>query len=130
MTEEPYTLSPEARLSELYDLMDSKHVRHVPVVDEDGSLRGLATHRDLVHSTVGTDNDMTVTMQRELLDNYTVDEIMTREPETINPSDDLRTAASLMLENKFGCLPVVDGEKLVGILTESDFVRLTLESLD
>ena len=46
---------------------------------------------------------------------------------TVGPHEPLANAARLMLEQKVGCLPVVDGEKLVGILTESDFVRLALD---
>jgi CBS domain-containing protein len=52
-----------------------------------------------------------------------VEEVMVHEVETVEPTAPLSEAAALMLENKFGCLPVVEGDRLVGILTESDFVR-------
>jgi CBS domain-containing membrane protein len=56
-----------------------------------------------------------------------VKEVMSSSVVTIGPHEPLANAARLMLENKIGCLPVVDGEKLLGILTESDFVKLALE---
>ena len=57
-----------------------------------------------------------------------VREIMSTEVETVDPDVDLKAAAQMMLDNKIGCLPVVEGEHLVGILTEADFVRWYLEN--
>lgn len=66
-------------------------------------------------------------MQQEILRRRRVREIMATEVETVEPDEDLRTAAGMLLENKIGCLPVVEGEHLVGILAESDFVRRCVE---
>jgi CBS domain-containing membrane protein len=52
---------------------------------------------------------------------------MALEVETVEPDESLRAAAQMLLENKIGCEPVVEGEKLIGILTESDFVRRYVE---
>lgn len=122
MTENVFTLRPQDDLMALYDLMDTKHIRHVPIVDRDRDLVGLVTHRDLTRSALGTE-DAPLSLQREMLVRRKIREIMATEVETVEPDEDLKTAAELLIENKIGCLPVVEGTHLVGILTESDFVR-------
>ncbi len=122
MTEHVFTLRPQDDLMALYDLMDTKHIRHVPIVDRDKDLVGLVTHRDLTRSALGTE-DAPLSLQREMLVRRKIREIMATEVETVEPDEDLKVAAELLIENKIGCLPVVEGTHLVGILTESDFVR-------
>ena len=122
MTEQVFTLRPQDDLMALYDLMDTKHIRHVPIVDRDKDLVGLVTHRDLTRSALGTE-DAPLSLQRDMLVRRKIREIMATEVETVEPDEDLKVAAELLIENKIGCLPVVEGTHLVGILTESDFVR-------
>jgi CBS domain-containing protein len=91
-------------------------IRHLPVVRK-GQLVGLVTHRDLLRSAMSRDRRST-----------TAGDIMTRDPEAVRPSTSLVRAARLMLEKKFGCLPVVEHDnRLVGIITESDFVRFAAD---
>lgn len=123
MTERVFTLQPNDDLEALYDLMDTHHVRHVPVVDRDGDLVGLVTQRDLARSALGAQEVLPLSMQQDILRRRKVREIMATEVETVEPDENLKVAAEMLLENKIGCLPVVEGEHLVGILTESDFVR-------
>jgi CBS domain-containing membrane protein len=127
MTERVFTLSPVDSLVALEDLMDSRHVRHVPIVDREGDLVGLVTHRDLSRSVLGRLDDLPMSVERDLLRGRRIREIMTTEPETVEPETALKDAATTLLENKIGCLPVVEGVHLVGILTEADFVRDYLE---
>lgn len=128
MTDNVFTLRPHDDLASLYDLMDSKHIRHVPIVDREKELVGLVTHRDLSRSALGPQEDAPLSLQREMLRRRKVREIMATEVDTIEPDEDLRVAAEMLMENKIGCLPVVEGTHLVGILTESDFVRHYVES--
>ncbi len=123
MTDTVFTLRPQDDLAALYDLMDAKHIRHVPIVDRERELVGLVTHRDLSRSALGPQDDVPLSLQREMLRRRKVREIMATEVDTIEPDEDLRVAAEMLIENKIGCLPVVEGTHLVGILTESDFVR-------
>lgn len=123
MTSEVYTLRPPSRLSAAWDLMDVKHVRHVPIIDDDGDLVGLVTHRDLARCAWGLAGGLPLSNQRQIMDGIRVEEIMQVGVETTDPNAVLRDAAQIMLDNKFGCLPVVEGQTLVGILTEADFVR-------
>jgi CBS domain-containing membrane protein len=123
MTDTVFTLRPQDDLAALYDLMDTKHIRHVPIVDRERDLVGLVTHRDLSRSALGPQEDAPLSLQREMLRRRKVREIMATEVDTVEPDEDLRMAAQMLIENKIGCLPVVEGTHLVGILTESDFVR-------
>jgi len=127
MTQHVFTLRATDDLEALYDLMDTHHIRHVPVVDRDGDLVGLVTQRDLARSVLGGQDLLPLSVQQEILRRRTVREIMATEVETVEPDEELGTAAGMLLENKIGCLPVVEGEHLVGILTESDFVRRYVE---
>lgn len=127
MTERVYTLRENDRLLDLEELMSSRHVRHVPVVDRDGELVGLVTHRDLARGVLGRTQELPIGVEEDILRRRRVGEIMVTEPETIEPDTQLAEAAEIMLENKIGCLPVTEGTRLVGILTEADFVRDYLE---
>ena len=126
MTDRVFTVGPADDLESLCDLMDAHHVRHVPIVDREGDIVGLVTQRDLARSALGAQEFLPLSLQQEILRRRKVREIMATEVETIEPDEGLRVAAEMLLENKIGCLPVVEGEHLVGILTESDFVRLAL----
>ena len=127
MTEKVFTLRPGNNLATLYDLMDSKHVRHVPIVDSEEELVGLVTHLDLSRSALGRLEGLPLSAERDALSTKRIRDIMLTEPDTIEPDAALKDAAQILLENKVGCLPVVEGLRLVGILTEADFVRDFLE---
>lgn len=125
MTEEVVTVTVDTDLARVYDLMTSREIRHLPIVDYEGDLQGLVTHRDLVGRAA--DRDEPLAQWRAALRQRKVHEVMSRSVETTEPEQSLSSAASLMLEQKFGCLPVVEGRRVVGILTESDFVRYVAE---
>jgi CBS domain-containing membrane protein len=127
MTEKVFTLNGRDDLAALYDLMDTRRVRHVPIVDSEGELVGLVTDRDLSRSALGTVEELPLSVERDILRRRRIRDIMASEPDTIEPDATLREAAEILLENKVGCLPVVEGLRLVGILTEADFVRDFLE---
>ena len=111
------------------EVMEWKHIRHLPVINDDGELVGLLTHRDLLRVCVSSIADISRKEQDALLRGIPAEQIMTSGVLTVTPDSDVRAAAELMLERKIGCLPVVEGRKLVGILTEADFVRYLLEIL-
>lgn len=127
MTDRVYTLKSRDDLETLYDLMDSRRVRHVPIVDSEGELVGLVTDRDLSRTALGAVEELPLSVEREILRRRRIRDIMATEPDTIEPDSSLNEAAEMLLENKVGCLPVVEGLHLVGIITEADFVRDFLE---
>lgn len=116
MTRELITLKETQNLALADELLRLHRIRHLPVVRE-GKLVGLITHRDLLRAAAERRGDPS---HRPI---WAAD-IMVREVRTVRPDTPLRDAIGLMLDNKFGCLPVVgeDGA-LVGLLTEADLVR-------
>jgi CBS domain-containing membrane protein len=122
MTAQVHTVVQSASLAVVHSLMDDHDIRHVPVVDDEGSLVGLVSHRDVLRGTWGQLAKLPMGQRQQWLSEYTVGEVMVGSPHAVEADTDLIDAAELMLENKFGCLPVVQGTHLVGILTESDFV--------
>jgi len=127
MTERVFTLKPRDDLAALYDLMDFRHVRHVPIVDSEGELVGLVTDRDLSRTALGAVEELPLSVERDILRRRRIRDIMATEPDVIEPDARLQEAAAILLENKVGCLPLVEGLRLVGIITEADFVRDYLE---
>ncbi|MFT7522138.1 MAG: CBS domain-containing membrane protein [Kiritimatiellia bacterium] len=117
-------------LSVALDMLDENRIRHLPVVDEDGNLTGLLSHRDLARRALGLVDELPLQERRAILDERVVSEIMEHSPETADPSDTVLEVAERMVENKFGCMLVVEGRRLVGIITESDFVRLVLRQAE
>ena len=106
-----------------YQLMLDYRIRHLVVIDGDGDLVGVLTHRDLLRHSLIERAELAPSLQRHVMARIRVEEVMTSEVETAEPGQWLREAARMMFENKYGCLPVVEDARLVGILTESDFVR-------
>lgn len=126
MTRDLVTMGPGDTLAALRDRMYEHQIRHIPVVDEEGYLVGLVSHRDLLRNTLMERPGGSAYVEDSILEELRVEEVMTRQLEVGSPSMTLRDAARLMLDKKYGCLPVVDGQRLVGILTEADFLRVYL----
>ncbi|HEY7476392.1 MAG TPA: CBS domain-containing protein [Vicinamibacterales bacterium] len=124
MTTGVFAVSPEASISALQDLMDEKSIRHLPVVDADGTLVGLVSQRDLLRCQSALEEDLALSTRDDLLTATCAGDIMTRQVETIEADEDLALAARILLDNKYGCLPVFEEGILAGIITEADFVRL------
>ena len=123
MTEKIFALRADDDIQILRDLMDARNVRHVPAVDEEKNLVGLVSQRDLLRNIDPSASELPVGAQHAVLKRVKVSEIMTTDVETVEPEDDLAAAAQVMPDNKYGCLPVVEGGRVEGILTESDSVR-------
>jgi CBS domain-containing protein len=123
MTPDVVTISPGASIQALQDLMNDKFIRHVPVVDEEGTMLGLVSDRDLLRQTMGVDLSLPISTRREVFAAVRVADIMTQDVESVDVDAPVGEAASIMLENKFGCVPVIEEGLLAGILTEADFVR-------
>ena len=127
MTPVVKTLQRNDQLTIADDVMREQRIRHLPVLDEDGLVCGVVSQRDLFRGALAKALGYVQTAQQKMDSMLLVKEVMSTTVVTIGPHEPLANAARLMIENKVGCLPVLDGEKLVGILTESDFVKLALE---
>ena len=123
MTHRVVAVRPDNNLATLRDLMLDYEVRHMPVVNDGGKLMGLVSHRDLLRGSLIEQADVPSHMEQVVLERIQVREVMTENVETVGADADLRDAAEVMFVNKYGCLPVTEKSRLVGILTESGFVR-------
>lgn len=111
-------------LSKAEEMMRAARVRHVLVVDEDGALQGVLSQRDVFHGGLLKALGYGTRARQQALDTLRVKDAMTAEPVTTTPGTLLQVAAQTMAERKVGCLPVLRGEQLVGILTEGDMVMV------
>lgn len=127
MTPVVKTLQRNDQLTIADDVMREQRIRHLPVLDEEGVVCGVVSQRDLFRGALAKALGYGQTAQQKMHSMLLVKEVMSTSVVTIGPHEPLANAARLMLENKVGCLPVLEGEKLVGILTESDFVKLALD---
>jgi acetoin utilization protein AcuB len=128
MTKNPLVMTPAETIGQADELMTENRIRQLPVVDE-GALLGIITDRDirsfLAQSALVEPEERTKALRTK------VSEIMTAEPLTLAPDDDLREAIELLIEEKIGGIPVVDqAEGLVGIVTYVDVLRCFLNRLE
>jgi CBS domain-containing membrane protein len=129
MTRDVVTLTEDESLAHAQRCMARGRIRHLPVVRE-GMLVGLVTHRDLLAASFSIFAEVETSEQRRVFDTVRVVEAMHRDVVTVSPGLPVSKAARILLENKYGCLPVVDDDQLLqGIVTEADFLRLTVQLL-
>jgi len=122
MTPSPITTGPDTPVLEARQLMIQKRIRHL-LVAEAGKLLGIVTDRDIRLNLPSPATSLSVWEVNYLLARMTVESAMTTSVVVISPRHDAKEAASLMLDHKIGALPVVDGGRLVGIITETDLLR-------
>ncbi|HSE05556.1 MAG TPA: CBS domain-containing protein [Methylomirabilota bacterium] len=117
------TARPGTPVLEARQLMLKARIRHLLVTEEDGRLLGIVTDRDIRLNLPSQATSLSVWEINHLLTKLTVGEVMTRSVITIGPDREARDAAVLMLDHTVGALPVMDGGRLVGIVTEADILR-------
>jgi CBS domain-containing protein len=127
MTKEVSTLGRNDTLDFADDIMTLERIRHLPVLDE-GRVVGVVSQRDLFRSALAAALGYGEKAQKRLLRTIRVKEVMSEPAITVSPEAPAKEATRLMLERKIGCLPVVEGRTLVGIVTETDILRY-VESL-
>ena len=122
MVEDVATLDINEELSLADDIMKLGRIRHMPVVD-DGVLAGIISQRDLYKASLASAMGFGEKAKRDFLKSLKVKEIMITDVITISPEADIKEAGKIMLDKKIGCLPVVEGSKLAGLITETDILR-------
>jgi CBS domain-containing protein len=118
-----FTVQKDDIISLVAEMMDWRKIRYMPVEDKSGQLIGLVTSRILLRYFAQKENPM----QKEL---YTVEDVMIKDPITISAEATIMEALDKLRSNKIGCLPVVKGKELIGVITEMDFLRITGRLLD
>lgn len=127
MTQEVVTVGPSQMLSDVVEAMRRRKIRHLPVI-ESGKLVGIVTDRDVkraLPSVFSGDQDE----YDRVLNETPVDKVMTRDPYTVGPRDEIKDALKVMIERKIGAVPVVSNGALIGIVTDIDYLKAFLKTL-
>lgn len=127
MTRAVITVPPTVPVTTARSLMSRERIRHLLVIEGE-RLVGMVTDRDIRLNLASPATSLSVWELNYLLARLTVGEVMTRSVLIVDPARDARDAARIMLDHRIGALPVVDGDRVVGILTETDLVRAFAES--
>lgn len=126
MTSNPYTVSPDTTIAEALELMRHNGIRKLPVV-KGGELVGIVTEREMLEVSPSKATTLSVFEVNYLLGKTKVSQVMTKDLVTITPDSLLEEAALLMRDNNISTLPVLEGERLRGILTETDIFNAFIE---
>ncbi len=122
MMASPVTLAPGDTLDLANDIMSLGRIRHIPIV-EDSRIAGILSQRDLFGAAVGIVLGLKGKEQKDLLKSFRIKEVMRHPVITVSPDASVKEAAQLMAEKKIGCLPVVEGDNLVGLVTLTNILR-------
>ena len=129
MTPDPTTLGPDEALLQAVLTVRSLSIRHIPIV-ENGELVGLLTDRDLGRASPSILGRTSPEEYNQVFQQNNIRRIMVKHPVTVAPDSLLGDAVALLHDNKWGCVPVAEDGKLVGILTMTDVLRYTLTTLE
>ena len=127
MTTDLITVSLSTSLAEARLLMQDYRIRHLPVTNDGGELVGLLTQSDVLAATdsILRDDDNRIRAREKL-----IQDVMVTKVATVDENASLRQAALFLEKHRIGCLPVVSEEKLVGIITDTDFVGVAINLLE
>ncbi|PKF81030.1 acetoin utilization protein AcuB [Vibrio sp. vnigr-6D03] len=128
MTRSPHTLLRSHSLQDAKNLMAEHDIRHVPIIDTDSKLLGVISQRDVLATQ---ESVLTKETQAGSFTLATpIDKVMVSKVIAVSPKAGLRESAIYMQKHKIGCLPVVEHGKLVGIITDTDFVGIAINLLE
>jgi len=128
MAREVVAIERDASLRRARRIMDNRQIRHLPVVEK-GRLVGLISDRDIRAAAPSSAASMAPEAREEFLDQLKVGHVMTKQVLTATPETPIEEAALLMRQHKIGCLPVLEENLLVGIITETDIFGVLIEVL-
>lgn len=129
MTRNPVTTTPDTAVPDALRLMRERKVRRLPVLDAHGRLAGIVSDKDLLLVAPSPATSLAIWEIPDLLGKLKIEKVMTREVITVAEDTPLEEAARIMADRKIGGLPVVRGQALVGIITETDLFKSFLELL-
>jgi CBS domain-containing membrane protein len=129
MSRDVLTIDESESLKAAEEIMEAARIHHLPVVSSDGRLIGLLTQADVLRASVSVFAEPTPREEDEFKRSIPVAAMMSTRITTVAPDTPALRAAEILRRHKFGCLPVVEGARLVGIVTEGDFVELAIRAL-
>lgn len=123
MTPNPICVNSKEPLSEIEKIFSTHRIHHLPVVD-DGKLVGIVSKSDFLFFRKGFSNDENEKLKDKIrLNNYTTGDIMTTGLAKMEPEEKINVALEVFKENIFHAIPIVEGDKIVGILTTYDIIK-------
>ena len=123
------TITPDVPVQDALARMHKDNVRRYPVVDKRGKLIGIVTDTDLMNATPSEATTLSVWEINYLLSKITIERVMAKDVITIDEDTPIEEAARIMSDNKISSLPVMRGESLVGLITETDVFNILLEMM-
>ncbi|MGE4283140.1 MAG: CBS and ACT domain-containing protein [Clostridia bacterium] len=128
MTTNPFTISPDQTIPDAHEIMAQNGIRRLPVM-KNGKLVGVVSKEDILRASPSKATSFSVGEITYLLLKTKISKVMAKTPLVISPNALLEEAATLMRDNDVSFLPVVDADKLVGIITESNIFDSFIELL-
>lgn len=129
MSRNPVTILDTASIDDGLQVMRERKVRRLPVLDAAGKMVGIVSDKDLLHAAPSPATSLSVYELHYLLAKLTIKQVMSSPVISVSPDTPLEEAARVMADNKIGGMPVVEGDKLVGIITETDVFKILVELL-
>lgn len=127
MTRNPVTATPDMSIAEASALMKQEKVHRLPVLDREKKLVGIITEKDILYATPSPASSLSIHEMAYLLSKLTVKKLMSKNVVTINKDTTVEEAARMMVDQDLSSLPVLEGDKLIGIVTKSDMFKILLE---
>lgn len=122
------TVQPDMPITKAHELMAHEKIHQAPVV-KNGKLVGIITIADILKAYPSTATSLAVWEVTSLLEKITVKDVMTKRVLTVQENTPIEEAARILSDNKVSGLPVMRGDELVGIITETDLFKIMLEML-
>jgi acetoin utilization protein AcuB len=120
------SVPPDAPITDVLAMFKEEHIRRAPVM-KDGKLVGIVTETDLVNASPSTATTLSVWEMHYLISKVKVKNVMTKKVITVGRDTPIEEAARIMADKKIGGMPVVDGDRVVGMITETDLFKVFLE---
>ena len=127
MKKNPITTTAETSIVDVADILKENHIHRLPVLDKKGKLIGVITEKDILHASPSPVSSLSVYEMPYMLSRLKVSNLMTKDVRTIDPDTTVEEAAKIMVDDDLSCLPVIEGEKLVGIVSKSDMFKVLYE---
>ena len=129
MTSDPVVITTDTSLKEALEIVRSKPFRHLPVLDENGKLVGIVTEKSLVYASPTSTTALSVFEVDYILSRTKVGQIIQGSVISVGPDWPIEEAARVMVDRRIGCLPVVEDDNLIGIISDTDIFRVFVEGL-
>ncbi len=129
MTSKMVTVNTNDDLRTVAELMKKYHIRHIPVVKGE-TLAGVISQTDIMRLSFGNLFEGQTEADEAIFDMLKIEQVMVHHPKTVSPDDTIRDVATYLTQAEFHALPVVDDNKLVGIVTTTDVIKYLVDQYD